>query len=136
MMTKATRALRCFAPILGCLLLTGCGSDDDLARVKGKVTLNGQPLEGAVVKFQPTAPGGSASFGTTDADGRYELMSTFNTPGAIPGEHVVSIGTGGTDFDEEGYEIERQERVPAEYNSQTELKRTVEPGTNTIDFDL
>ena len=104
--------------------------------MKGKVTLNGRPLEDATVKFQPTAAGGSPSSGKTDADGQYELMSTFDTAGAMPGEHVVSIQTAETYFDEEGNEREREERVPAKYNRQTELKRVVEPGTNTFNFDL
>jgi hypothetical protein len=123
-------------PTLLCLLMAGCGSGSGLAPVKGKVTLDGQPLEGAVVHFQPTAPGGSPSSGVTDADGRYELMYTFNTPGAMPGEHVVSISTARPDVDEQGYEIERPERVPANYNTRTTLKRTVEPGGSTINFKL
>jgi len=135
-MRETMHAARCWTPILFCLLLAGCGSEDDLARVKGKVTLDGQPLEDATVEFQPTAEGGAPSSGQTDAKGRYELMYTFNTPGAMPGEHVVSIRTAGTCFDEVGNEFEREERVPAKYNSRTALKRTVEPGRNTIDFEL
>ena len=124
------------APVLCCLLIAGCGSGNDLARVKGKVTLNGQPLKGALVEFQPTALGGSPSSGTTDAEGRYELMYTFDKRGAAPGEHVVSIRTGGTLVDSAGREVECRECVPAKYNTQTELKRTVEPGRNTLDFEL
>jgi hypothetical protein len=135
-MNRIAHAVRYLALILLCPLVAGCGSGDGLARVKGKVTLDGQPLEGATVKFQPTAEGGSPSSGITDADGRYELMYTFMTWGAMPGEHVVSIRTAGTYFDDQGNEIERPERVPAKYNDQTELKRTVEPGRNTIDFKL
>ena len=74
--------------------------------------------------------------GQTDANGRYELMYAFDTPGAIPGEHVVTIRTAGTFFDDEGNEIEREERVPAKYNTRTELKRIVEPGSSTINFEL
>jgi hypothetical protein len=122
--------------MLLCLFVAGCGSGNNLARVSGKVTLNGRPLEGATVEFQPTAKGGSPSSGVTDAEGRYELMYTFEIPGAIPGEHLVSIRTAGTYFDERGNELERPERVPARYNGQTELKRSVEPGKNTIDFEL
>ena len=133
---KTTQALRCLTPILLCLPLAGCGSEYDLAKVKGQITLNGQPLEDATVKFQPTAAEGSSSSGVTDADGRYELMYTFDTPGAMPGEHIVSIGTAGTFIDDEGYEVEREERVPAKHNSQTTLKRTVQPGRNTFNFDL
>jgi hypothetical protein len=102
-----------------------------LAKVKGKVTLNGKPLEGAIVQFQPTEEGGSPSAGKTDAQGRYELMHTFDQPGAMPGEHVVSIRTAAAYYDEEAEEL-----IPAKYNSQTGLKRTVEPGRNTFDFEL
>jgi len=122
--------------ILPCLFTAGCGSGKDLSKVKGVVTLNGRPLEGAVVEFQPTATKGSPSAGKTDANGRYELMYTFNESGAVPGKHVVSIRTEETCFDAKGNELEREERVPAKYNTQTELKRTVEPGRNTIDFEL
>jgi len=135
-MTKTTHTLRWLTPIVLCLLVAGCGSKNDLAKVKGTVTLNGQPLEGAIVEFRPATAEGSPSAAQTDAKGRYELMYTFTTAGAMPGEHVVSIRTADTCFDDEGNEIERVERIPARYNSQTELTRTVEPGRNTFDFDL
>jgi len=48
----------------------------------------------------------------------------------------VTIRTAGTFFDDDGNELERQERVPAKYNSRSELKRTVKPSSNTIDFEL
>ena len=116
--------------------MAGCGSEDGLAKVKGKVTLNGRPLEGATVEFQPAAERGAPSAGATDAKGRYELMYTFDVPGAMPGEHVVSIRTAEICFDGQGNEFEREERVPPKYNTHTELKRTVVPGRNTIDFEL
>ncbi len=133
-MRETTHTLGRLTPILFCLLLAGCGPGDGLATVKGKVTLNGEPLEGAIVQFQPTAEGGSPSAGKTDAKGRYELMYTFDQPGAMPGEHVVSIRTAAEYYDEE--DAEGEERIPAKYNSQSELKRTVEPGRNTFDFEL
>lgn len=140
-MTLAVRILdachvRSLTPVLCCLLIAGCGSGSDLAPVRGKVTLHGQPLKDALVEFQPTAPGGSPSSAITDAEGRYELMYTFGRAGAAPGEHLVSIRTGGTRVDSEGREVECKECVPARYNTQTELKRTVKPGRNTLDFDL
>ena len=122
--------------ILCCLLLSACGSGDGLARVKGEVTLNGEPLKDATVQFQPTAEEGSASSGRTDAEGRYELMFTFDQRGAMPGEHTVRITTAETYFEDDGKEREREERVPPKYNRQTTLKETVKPGKNTIDFDL
>ena len=122
--------------LLSSLLAVGCGPANDMARVKGTITLNGQPLEHANIEFRPTADEGAPSSGQTDAGGRYELMYTFDTPGALPGEYIVSIRTAGTFFDDDCNELEREEQVPAKYNTQTELRRTVEPGRNRIDFDL
>ena len=130
------QSVYCLTAAMLCLLVAGCGSDSDLAKVKGKVTLNGQPLEGATVEFQPTADGTAPSAGKTDAKGRYELMYTFDVRGVIAGEHIVSIRTAGTCFDDQGNELEQKERVPAKYNKRTELKRTVEPGRNKFDFEL
>jgi hypothetical protein len=48
----------------------------------------------------------------------------------------VSIRTSGTFFDEQGIERERKELVPAIYNARSELRRTVESGSNRIDFEL
>lgn len=124
------------AAVLFCLLLAGCGPGDGLATVKGRVTLDGQPLEGALVEFQPLAAGGSPSSAITDAGGHYRLMYTFQKAGALPGEHVVTIRTGRSYVDEEGCEVECAERVPLKYNVHSELKRTVEPGRNVVDFDL
>jgi hypothetical protein len=119
-----------------CLLTAGCGSKDGLARVEGVVSLNGQPLSEATVEFRPAANEAAPSSGRTDADGHYELYYTFETAGAVPGEHIVSIRTSETFFDEQGIEREREELVPAKYNIRSELKRTVEPGKNSIDFEL
>ena len=124
------------ATVILCLLVAGCGSDDGLAKVKGVVTLNGQPLEGATVEFQPTADGTAPSAAKTDAKGRYELMYTFDKRGAVAGEHTVSIRTAETCFSEQGTELEQEERVPAKYNDRTELKRNVEPGRNRFNFEL
>lgn len=135
-MSETIPSVPAFTPVLFCLLLAGCGSEGGLASVKGKVTLNGEPLEGAIVQFQPTAEDGSSSAGKTDAKGRYELMYTFDTPGAMPGEHIVSIRMAATYYEEEDNEVQPQIRIPAEYNSRSKLRRTVEPGRNRFDFDL
>jgi hypothetical protein len=136
-MKQTTYAALGLTPALCCLLVAGCGGPGvKLGTVKGKVTLNGRPLQGAEVTFQPTAKGTAPSAGTTDADGRYELMYTFDTKGAVPGEHIVTITTGGTSFDDQGIEVEQEEHVPARYNTDTELRKTVKPGSQTIDFDL
>lgn len=108
----------------------GCRSSDlpDLAEVSGTVTLDGKPLAGATVIFQPVE-GGRSSQGRTDASGRYELVYLRDIEGAIVGQHEVSITT----FSEESPE----ERVPAKYNRQTELLVEVAPGAeNELNFEL
>lgn len=133
------------APWLGalwmCCAAIGCGggtpSDQpELGNVSGIVTLDGKPLEKAMVAFIPEK--GSPSYGTTDADGNYTLSYTADADGAVLGKHSVRITTfreGGED--EEGNSTERvPERVPEKYNTKTELTADVKAGSNTVDLKL
>jgi hypothetical protein len=81
---------------IACIALVGCHSD--VVPVSGRVTLNGKPLAGAVVTFQPLSntqaprPAGTGSVGTTDEQGRFSLrMVEPNQPGAVVGDHTVTI---------------------------------------------
>lgn len=79
--------------------LTGCGGgavDDHptLAPVKGKVTLEGQPLANAFVEFSPVTAGGASS-GTSGGDGSFTLSYRDGEPGAAVGEHRVTVTAGG-----------------------------------------
>src|SRR5262249_34965527 len=75
----------------------GCGGGPKVAPVSGRVTLDGQPLAGASVNFQPLSDGnnlnpGPGSYGKTDADGRYSLRVVVDDrPGAFVGKHRVEI---------------------------------------------
>jgi hypothetical protein len=119
------------------LVLTGCGPKD-MGRVSGTVTLDGKPLPDAVIQFQPTN-GERPSAAATDSAGRYELMYATTTKGARVGEHAVTISTY-SEFkvDEEtgNRSPGSPELLPAKYNIKSELKKTVEAGNNTIDFEL
>jgi len=129
----------CCSVALVSLVMSGCGGDGpELTSVKGEVTLDGSPLEGAVVTFNPTAEGGSPSSGTTDAGGAYELMFTYDKKGAMPGDHSVRISKMAPSTGEGEGEIEGEdvESLPARYNTETTLTATVESGGNSIDFAL
>ena len=118
---------------LSCLMFTaGCGSNNDLATVTGKVTLDGKPLEGAQVVFAPTG-GGTTSYGRTDANGEYQMMFTDSERGAWLGENVVRISTEDVGT---GDSPAKKEVVPGVYNSRSTLKVTVEKKPNVFDFDL
>ncbi len=55
------------------------------------VSLKGKPLEKALVIFVPKGSVGQASFGTTDAEGKYDLMTYEPQDGAVPGEYSVKV---------------------------------------------
>jgi hypothetical protein len=118
--------------------LVGCGADGpELGLVSGRVTLDGQPLADARIEFQPTASGGSPSYGRTDAQGKFTLHFRRDQPGAMLGEHLVRVSTERQLSSEDpGGPATIPERVPSRFNSQTELKRTVEPEDNQFTIEL
>ena len=81
------------------MVISGC-SDDRFAivPVSGLITLNGEPLADAYVTFDPRSSSedgiaGPGSFGRTDSQGRYELMTFDNRKGAVQAAHRVAIRT-------------------------------------------
>jgi len=114
--------------------VAGCGSRG-LGQVTGTVKLDGDPLPDAMVIFTPLT-GGRPAAGRTDAQGKYELVFDREGTGAMLGEHVVEITTADeTVLDDDT--VERiPEKVPAEYNANTELRETIEAGSNVFNFDL
>jgi hypothetical protein len=111
------------------LVVVGCGqSGPEVAPVKGRVTLDGRPLEMADIVFQPN-DGGSPSTSRTDADGTYELLYKRGVVGARTGEHTVRIGFTSA-------LVKHPPNIPAEYNSASKLIREVKRGDNEFNFDL
>lgn len=80
------------------LLLSGCGSS--YPNVSGKVTINGQPVEGLSVLFIPVSteqdpfPGPYAE-GVTDSSGNYVLKTRDGSKGGVPGVNIVELYSGG-----------------------------------------
>ena len=122
--------------LLGFVGLIGCGGDSNLSSVTGTVTLDGQPVSDATVNFSPKAAG-SPSNGRTDSAGNYELSFSKSKKGAEIGKHSVRITT----FRKANPDAETPitavpEKIPAKYNSKTELEADVKSGDNTLDFQL
>lgn len=141
------------------LVLAGCGDSLNTGEVTGTVTLDGEPLDNAIVTFSPEA-GGPSAIGRTDAQGNYELYRRGD-PGAMVGTHKVRVtSVQEADAEEVPEEAEAssdsdaymqqamgtrpsaynmaasQEKIPAKYNQDTTLVETVESGDNVINFDL
>lgn len=129
-----------------CLCLVGCsgvGDAPDLGLVMGTVTMEGEPLSGVQVTFQPEQ--GRPAFGVTNASGQYELTYIRDTRGCKIGRCKVIIGseeerldnTGGDTDSEEPYQSAPVDtRIPARYGPNSELTAEVHPGENVIDFRL
>jgi hypothetical protein len=96
-------------------------------------------LGGASVTFVPElddieiAP---RSLAVTAADGSYELICQDDSPGAVVGLHriAIAIPPGRTARTPAGQAV----ALPAKYASpdDSDLEREVQPGQNTLDFDL
>ncbi|MBA3313370.1 MAG: carboxypeptidase-like regulatory domain-containing protein [Planctomycetota bacterium] len=127
---------------IGCLLLlslAGCGSDGpELSEVTGTVTLDGKPLQGAILTFIPEAPGASTSYGITDAEGNYSLMYSRDKSGAMIGTHKVEIATEKLTADDmaDGQPVPKYVPIPKKYKEPGALTADVKSGDNDIDFEL
>lgn len=116
--------------------LAGCGKSD-IAAVEGTITMDGKPLSGASVVFQP--PGGRPSGARTNEEGKYVLNYSGGRKGAIPGLNRVKISTQADPYeDEAGNPVKATpETIPMKYNTRTELEFTVVEGErNVANFDL
>jgi hypothetical protein len=136
------------APLLALLAMPALGcAPPDFAPVSGKVTLNGKPLAGATVSFQPIAePGsieaGEGSTGKTNEKGEFTLRSSTGKSGARVAKHRVSIsvldpkiGEGDERPPRGGWPL--ADRVPKRYNADSELTFEVPArGTSKAEFPL
>ena len=124
-----------------------------LVSVSGNITLDGKPLENAVVMFE--AEDGQLSYGLTDSNGDYTLQFDSDMDGVTPGKKTVRISTTakiiGLNTDDDGGEGEgggegesatappssEAERVPEKYNKNSKVTVDVKPDeSQTFDFEL
>jgi hypothetical protein len=122
------------------MLSAGCGGSKTLP-VSGVVTLDGKPLAGAGVLFQPIANGRPAS-GTTDEDGRFALK-TENLSGTMPGSYRVAIakqdiGPTGDMFSPRRQPAQVKWVTPSKYGvpATSGLEATVGPSEREFTFHL
>ena len=138
---NAWASLRATLASLACVVsftCAGCGpsSDVDKVVVTGRVTLDGQPIPNGEIRFIPDAGTNGPISGGPIKDGVYKAAGR----GGVPiGEHVVEIrayrASGGPQAAaNEGGPAEQY--LPANYNDQTTLRATIDPSTETQDFEL
>lgn len=135
-----TSGLRSFSFVTLMLsLLIGCGSENPLSRqrVTGTVTLNKEPVANGTIRFEPAGPQGVAS-GTTISQGKFDIPAERGLP---TGEYIVRISAAGEGVAAEAAPGDSsklaEELIPAAYNSNSQLKITVNAGANQPHvFDL
>ena len=124
------------------VLLASCGgSGPQPVRVSGRVTLDGAPLAGAYVSFQPRRdqPNAAAtgSYATTSADGSFHLkLLQPKISGALPGLHRVRITTSRPLDPAREDSPTTQERVPLRYRDGLLGFQVPPQGTTAANFAL
>jgi hypothetical protein len=124
-----SKRLICLA-CLALVSLVGCGGGadrPDLGYVTGTVTLDGEPLEGVQVLFQPED--GRPAGGLANEDGYYVIEYIKGEKGTKVGPNTVAFSWLPGDS--------RAKPIPARYLGKTsELKFDVQPGNNQFDLKL
>jgi hypothetical protein len=119
--------------------LTAAGCGDPTTSVTGTVTLDGQPLEKAIVQFQPERENDRPAVVLTDASGRYRVAVT-----PVPFRVVILCqrvaGQRKDEFDPDGPLVDFfEDVVPEEYMTweTTPLRLEPQAGRTTVaDFSL
>lgn len=126
------------------IVLCGCGGGSDYEGptrfpLSGKVTFDGQPIDGGSIAFLPQGGTGRPAGGLI-TNGAYSIPEGQGVPeGAYRVEILWGRPTGNKILDAEdtGEMIDETAQViPARYNSNSELTANVAAGTTTFDFDL
>jgi hypothetical protein len=140
--------MRRFVFLAAALLVVGCGGDG-LRRVsvQGKLSVKGQPLEGAVIQFIPVgATKGEGGIGRSGKEGAFTLISSRAGAGGIaPGEYRVRLSrmveANGTPLPDDARDADYPgswESVPPQYTSPdgSPLKVTVPESGGAVVVDI
>jgi hypothetical protein len=122
--------------VLCCLSLVGCGDKGPFtAEISGKVTVDGQPIDGGAIQFVPLS-GDAPTSGSRISGGRYQVS-------APPVEMKVSISAPKIVGKKKIYDTPdspempiTEEALPKKFNDATELRFSPKAGTNEKDWDL
>lgn len=124
----------------GMLVISGCTQQEKVARqrIEGKVLLDGAPLDRGSVRFEPQGAKVGISAGAVIDNGRFAI----NVEKGLPtGQYKVAISSpewGSTEAKmPDPNTPPPRERIPAKYNTQTELAVDVDGAmVNEIVFEL
>lgn len=126
--------------LLGACLVALVGCGDGAVDVRGTVTYKGKPVESGAIVFEPEDRNGPTK-GAAITNGEYHLSGPNQvTPGVKivriqafgPSGRKISAAPGSTKMVDE-----IKQYIPTKYNTDSEVKVTVESGKeNKFDFDV
>jgi hypothetical protein len=113
----------------------GCNRMDGRIPVTGRVTLDGKPLFGVVVRFYPSPDTyGNGGYGVADAAGRFTATTLQARPGLYPGSYSITLEYL-DGFMPPGAEAARV-RIPGGYSDPESTKLKVTVAEPRADLDL
>ena len=122
-------------PVAALLLVVGlCGGcgGNGVAKVHGKVSLDGQPVANGSVNFMPVGGKGQTAGGVIK-DGKYSAEVPYGSMRVeirAPKAVAASKPTAGPS------NARFMEMIPPQFNSQSKLVKEINSSTSEIDFDL
>ena len=129
-----------YVALLCCLPLVGCGGpENNFKAVSGKVSFQGSPVPEGAIQFCTDSASPVVSGGAMIRDGQYQLPREH---GLGPGKYLVRITSTERIDNPDKAKNEMapfftRERIPAKYNTQSELKVVVEADKPTeFNFEL
>ena len=142
-----------FGGIVACSFLlvigSGCGGvvpdyTKDLVDVSGQVTVDSQPIEGAIITFVAQAGPSRSSSAVTDAEGKYVMETLPAGRGVLPGSYAVVINKlempdgSSVPPDVPPMDVGATERLPDRFSSFASPSLSVEVGSSggIFPFDL
>lgn len=133
----ATKLKQISLGLLVCLFaVTGCDSSANRARVKGKVTVDGTPLENGAIRLIPL-DGKAPTAGSPIEDGEYYVDNAPVTTVRIEITAPKVVGKRKAYDTPDSPTIDvTKESLPEKYNLKSELKRELTRGENELNFDL
>ncbi len=131
-----------FCLIVALLSLSGCGGDGpERAEVRGRVLLDGEPIQEGIINFEPTEGTQGPGTGGSIKEGSYHLP---RHQGPVIGKNRVVLRA----FRQSKQKIQdptappgtlvyaRVQVFPPEYSDKSTIVKVIQHGSNELDFDV
>jgi hypothetical protein len=121
--------------LTGAFLCAGCNSGSAKAKIRGKVTLDGQPVPTGSISFIP-ADGKGQTAGAMIQDGVYEAEVSAGSM-RVEIRYAKVVGKRKLYDTPDSPTVDRtEEQIPPKYNTQSQLVETITTKRSEINFDL